>query len=214
MVAAMVALSTTQFVQGHLADSYPLAIRALDLLGPDSELGGPAHFVVGASAVSLGKPAEGLRHFELAAKLANPAVALSVGTRPDVHGTAYAAHAHWLLGHGPEALAASQTAIALARAGGGPYNLAMALAYAAVTCQMRHDRPGPAPARAGPGRLYGRTGRRTWHAGGGRRRPRRDGSGTCAGAGPGSTSKPMSRRSSRCAADAERPADAEAARGR
>ena len=124
----MVALSTTQFVQGHLADSYPLAIRALDLLGPDSELGGPAHFVVGASAVSLGKPAEGLRHFELAAKLANPAVALSVGTRPDVHGTAYAAHAHWLLGHGPEALAASQTAIALARAGGGPYNLAMALA--------------------------------------------------------------------------------------
>ena len=137
----MVALSTTQFVQGHLADSYPLAIRALDLLGPDSELGGPAHFVVGASAVSLGKPAEGLRHFELAAKLANPAVALSVGTRPDVHGTAYAAHAHWLLGHGPEALAASQTAIALARAGGGPYNLAMALAYA-VTCQMRHDRPG------------------------------------------------------------------------
>jgi len=53
MVAAMVALSTTQFVQGHLADSHPLAIRALDLLGPDSELGGPAHFVVGASAVSL-----------------------------------------------------------------------------------------------------------------------------------------------------------------
>src|SRR5690349_2453730 len=142
MVAAMVALSTTQFVQGHPADSYPLAIRALDLLGPDSELGGPAHFVVGASAVSLGKPAEGLRHFELAAKLANPAVTLSVGTRPDVHGTAYAAHAHWLLGHGPEALAASQTAIALARAGGGPYNLAMALAYAAVTCQIRHDLPG------------------------------------------------------------------------
>jgi tetratricopeptide (TPR) repeat protein len=142
LVTAMIALSATQFVQGRLADSYPLAIRALDLLDPDSELGGPAHFVVGASAVSLGKPAEGLRHFELAAKLAGPAVALSVGTRPDVHGTAYAALAHWLLGHEPEALAASRKAVALARAGGGPYNLAMALAYAGVTHQMRDNLSG------------------------------------------------------------------------
>ena len=34
----------------------------------------------------------------LAAKLASGAVSLSIGTRPDVHGTAWAAHAHWLLG--------------------------------------------------------------------------------------------------------------------
>ena len=45
---------------------------------------------------------------------------LSVGTRPDVHGTAWAAHAHWLLGHDDEALAACREAIALARAIGAP----------------------------------------------------------------------------------------------
>jgi hypothetical protein len=32
--------------------------------------------------------------------------------------------------------------VALARAGGGPYNLAVALAYAGVTHQIRHDLPG------------------------------------------------------------------------
>ncbi len=78
--------------------------RALTLVDPDSELSGPAHFAVGGSAVSLGMPAEGLRHLELAAKLASGAVWLSVGTRADVHGTAWAAHAHWLLGHDDEAL--------------------------------------------------------------------------------------------------------------
>jgi hypothetical protein len=67
---------------------------------------------------------------------------LSIGTRSDVHSTAYAAHAHWLLGHEPEALAASRAAVALARAGGGPYNLAMALAYAGVTHQMRDSLSG------------------------------------------------------------------------
>jgi hypothetical protein len=40
------------------------------------------------------------------------------------------------------ALAASRKAVALARAGGGPYNLAMALAYAGVTHQMRDNLPG------------------------------------------------------------------------
>jgi hypothetical protein len=131
MVTGMIGLPATQFVEGRLADSYRLAIRALDLVGPDSELAGPAHFVVGVPAVSLGKLAEGLRHFELATKMTAPAVVLSVGTRVDVHSTAYAAHAHWLLGHDREALAGSEAAVALARAGGGPYNLAMALAYAA-----------------------------------------------------------------------------------
>ena len=71
----------------------------------DSELSGPAHFAVGGSAVSLGMPAEGLRHLELAAELASGAVSLSVGTRPDVHGTAWSAHAHWLLGRDDDALA-------------------------------------------------------------------------------------------------------------
>jgi hypothetical protein len=86
-------------------------------------------------------PAEGLRHFELAAKLASGAVWLSLGTRPDVHGTAFAAHAHWLLGHEDEALAACREAIALARAIDHPYSLALALAYGSVTHQIRGDLP-------------------------------------------------------------------------
>ena len=103
-LTGLVALWATQFVQGRIADGYRTATRALTLVDPGSELSGPAHFAVGGSAVSLGMPAEGLRHLELAAKLASGAVWLSVGTRADVQGTAWAAHAHWLLGHDAEAL--------------------------------------------------------------------------------------------------------------
>jgi hypothetical protein len=84
-------------------------------------------------------PAEGLRHLELAAKLASGGVWLSVGTRADVHGTAWAAHAHWLLGHDAEALSACREAIKLARAIDHPYCLAVALAYGSITHQMRRD---------------------------------------------------------------------------
>jgi predicted ATPase len=84
---------------------------------------------------------EGLRHMELAVKLASGAVWLSVGTRPDVHAKAFSAHAHWLLGHDDEALAACREAIALARAIDHPYSRAVALAYGGVTHQMRRDLP-------------------------------------------------------------------------
>jgi ATP/maltotriose-dependent transcriptional regulator MalT len=82
-----------------------------------------------------------LRHLELAAKLASGAVWLSVGTRADVQGTAWAAHAHWLLGCDAEALSACVEAIKLARAIDHPYCLAVALAYGSITHQMRHAMP-------------------------------------------------------------------------
>jgi DNA-binding SARP family transcriptional activator/tetratricopeptide (TPR) repeat protein len=141
MVAGMIALWTTQFVRGQTAGSYQLATRALSLAGLGSELTGPAHFAVGGSAVSLGKPAEALRHLGLATQLAGPALLLSTGTRSDVHGAAFSAHAHWLLGQDSEALAACREAIALAREIGDPYNLAVAMAYAGITHQMRRDLP-------------------------------------------------------------------------
>ena len=90
---------------------------------------------------ALGMPANGLRHLELAAKLASGAVLLSVGTRPDVHGKAFSAHAHWLLGHEDEALAACREAITLARAIDHPYSQAVALAYGSITHQVRRDLP-------------------------------------------------------------------------
>ena len=140
-IAGLVALAGALFVQGRTADSHRTATRALDLADPESELAGQAHFAAGCSAFSLGMPADGLRHLELAAKLASGAVWLSFGTRPDVHGKAFSAHAHWLLGHDDGALAACREAITLARAIGHPYSQALALAYAAITHQMRHDLP-------------------------------------------------------------------------
>ncbi|HYA53712.1 MAG TPA: hypothetical protein VEG33_21390, partial [Streptosporangiaceae bacterium] len=105
-------------------------------------LSGQAHFAVGGSAVSLGRPAEGLQHLELAATLGGGAVSLIIGTRSDVHAVAWAAHAHWLLGRDDKALSACSEAIKLARAIDDPYNLTVALAYGAITHQMRHDLPG------------------------------------------------------------------------
>jgi len=138
-LAGLVALWASRFVQGRTADSYQTATRALTLVDPGSELSGPAHFAVGGPAVSLGMPAEALRHLKLAAKLASGAVSLSIGTRPDVHSTAWAAHAHWLLGHDDDALSSCHGAIKLARAIDHPYSLAVALAYGGITHQMRHD---------------------------------------------------------------------------
>ena len=138
----LVSLWTSRFVQGRIADGYRIATRALTLVDLGSEMSGPAHFAVGGSAVSLGMPAEGLRHLELAAKQASGAVSLSVGTRPDVHGTAWAAHAHWLLGHDHDAVSSCDDAVQLARSIGHPYSLAVALAFAGITRQIGHDMPG------------------------------------------------------------------------
>jgi len=138
-ISSLIGLWTSQFVQGNLDGGHQTVTRALRLVEPDSELSGPAHFAAGGTAVSLGRPAEALRHFELAAALTRGAPSLSVGTRPDVHGTAWAAHAHWLLGHDDEALSSARSAIELARAIDHPYSLAVALAYGVITHQMRRD---------------------------------------------------------------------------
>jgi tetratricopeptide (TPR) repeat protein len=139
-VTGMVALWASRFVQGRIADSYQVAGRALALADAGSELSGSAHFAVGGSAVSLGKHTEGLSHLELAAELA-PEAFLTIGSRPDIHAAAWAAHVHWLLGHDNDALACTDRAIATARAIEDPFNLALALAYGAVVDQMRGDMP-------------------------------------------------------------------------
>jgi hypothetical protein len=52
---------------------------------------------------------------------------------------AWAAHAHWLLGHDDEAAASCDAAVKLARAIDEPYSLAVALAYGGITRQLRRD---------------------------------------------------------------------------
>ncbi len=141
LLTALVGLWTTQFVQGRTAEGYRTATRALALVDPAAEASGPAHFAVGGSAVSLGRPAEAMHHLGLAARLATGAPSLSTGTRADVHGQAFAAHAHWLLGHDDEALSSCHAAIRVARAIDDPYNLALALAYGGITHHLRGDLP-------------------------------------------------------------------------
>jgi DNA-binding SARP family transcriptional activator len=138
-LAGLVALWTSRFVQGRTADAYRIARRALALAGPGGELNGLGHFAVGGAAISLGMPAEGLRHLDEAVRPASGAVLLSVGTRPDVHATAWGAHAHWLLGQDAEARSACTAAVGLARSIDHPYSLAVALAYGGITQQMLDD---------------------------------------------------------------------------
>ncbi|MGW3995330.1 ATP-binding protein [Amycolatopsis sp. NPDC004772] len=142
-LTALLELWSSRFVQGRTVQAHEAAERALGLLAPgtSAEQDGSAHFIVAGSALSLGHdPAEALRHFELGAERTRGASSWPIGTRPDVHGPAWAAHAHWLLGQEDEAVACGAEAIALARRIDHPYSLAIALAYAGMTHQMRRDR--------------------------------------------------------------------------
>ncbi|MDJ0001005.1 hypothetical protein QM787_27085, partial [Rhodococcus ruber] len=91
-----------------------VATRALPLGDPGDPLRGSAHFAFAGSAGELGRPEEALHHFDRAAALTRGAPSLTVGTRPDGHGSAWAAHAHWLLGHNAAALSCCNEAVRLA----------------------------------------------------------------------------------------------------
>ena len=136
---ALVGLWTSLFVQGRTADAHRTATRALARVASGPELRAATHFAFGGSAVSLGRPAEGLEHLHRATEHGGAFSPLSVGNRPDVHSRAWAAHAHWLLGEAEHALADAGEAVALARAAEHPYSLAVALAYAGLTHQLRRD---------------------------------------------------------------------------
>ncbi|MGI8457219.1 MAG: ATP-binding protein [Propionibacteriaceae bacterium] len=140
LLLALVGLWTSRFVQGRTQDGYRVATRALQLAAPGSVAAGVSHFAVGGSALSLGRVDEGLEHLALAARLTDGTHSLTVGTRPDVHATAWAAHGHWLLGDAPQAARSSADAVALARTIEHPYSLAVALAYRGVTVQLLDDR--------------------------------------------------------------------------
>jgi DNA-binding SARP family transcriptional activator len=142
VLASLVGLWGSRFVQGRTSDSYQVATRVLGLVGPGSHVRGQAHFAVGGSAISLGMPADGLRHMDLAPGLSADAPWLSIGTRCDVHSLAWASHGHWLVGDESAARDASLEAIELARSISHPYNLAIALAYAGIFRQMSQDLPG------------------------------------------------------------------------
>jgi DNA-binding SARP family transcriptional activator/tetratricopeptide (TPR) repeat protein len=143
---SLVGLFAVRFVQGHSAEAHRLASRALALAEGDDQLSGTAHFAFAGAALSLGQLEVAVSHFELAGDLSGSGASLLVGTRPEVHSQAWAAHAHWLLGNEEQALAHCRGAIERARSLDHPYSLAVALAYAAITHQFRQDRAALSPA--------------------------------------------------------------------
>jgi tetratricopeptide (TPR) repeat protein len=157
MVNGLIGLWGSLFVQGRTRAGHDVAVRALALVEPGSEASGAVHFAFAGSAMSLGRPAEALEHFATAAALTH-GVLVSVGTRPDVHGLAWSAHAHWLRGEDIAGEASARDAIGLSRSLGHPYSLAVALAYAGITFQMRGDRAQLRRAAAELGELCARYG--------------------------------------------------------
>ncbi len=142
LVESLVGLFCTRFVQGHTALAHDIGGRALALTDGDDvdpHLAAQAHFVRAGSAVSLGLPDVAVEHFGRACALSPHGVSLVLGTRLDVHARGWAAHAHWLLGDDARAAQESRTAVAEARAADHPWSLAVALAYAAVTFQLRGE---------------------------------------------------------------------------
>jgi DNA-binding SARP family transcriptional activator/tetratricopeptide (TPR) repeat protein len=128
-----------RFVQGHIAESYEIARRSLELSDRHPDIAWQAHFAVAGSATSLARHTEALYHFGLAHELCHDAAPGLVGTRLDVHARAWSAHAHWLVGQDEEALRWCNWAIAHAEELDHPYSLVVALAYAAITHQLRGD---------------------------------------------------------------------------
>ncbi|GAA4474495.1 AAA family ATPase [Rhodococcus olei] len=143
LVAGLVGLWASRFVQGRNLDAEAVSARALTLAGElaDPDALGSAHFACGGTAVTLAKPADALRHFALADELTGGARTLWVGARYDVHARAWSAHALALQGRTEDACTAAASAIALARDLDRPYSLAVALAYGAITAQMCDDAP-------------------------------------------------------------------------
>ena len=140
LVRSLVALFGTRFVQGNIEQAYEVADRARTLAGGEYRARRASPFRVPAGSVmSLGQPAAAATHFDLAIELSHASMSLLVGTRVDVHSQGWSAHAHWLLGSDEEAAARALDAICRARAADHPYSLAVALAYSAITAQLRGD---------------------------------------------------------------------------
>lgn|GEM_PF-5942304 len=139
VLTGLVGLWAAMFVQGQMADCEAAGRRALALAQPGSSFSGAAHFALGGAMMCMGRPVESLPHLTLAVEQARH-VSLIMGPRPDLHAAAFESHAHWLLGEPDTARDRCRDGLARARAvTEAPYNLAMALAYAAVTWQLCGD---------------------------------------------------------------------------
>lgn len=145
LLRGLIGLYGVRFVQGHIVEAHGLATRALELGVADPVLVGQAHYAFAGSAASMGLPAAAVEHFELARALLDNEVSLLLGLRPDLHAQAWSAHSHWLLGDDEQATFRCADAVEGGRASHHPFSLAVCLAYAGLTHQLRDDRVALAP---------------------------------------------------------------------
>lgn len=139
---SLTGLFAVRYVQGDVAESFRIAERSLELSEHCPEVAGQAHFAYAGAATSLGLHEDSLPHFAAAHELSIDHPPSLVGTRPEVHGRAWCAHALWLLGRTDDSTKWSKWAIDRAEDAGHPYSLAVALAYAAITEQLKQDLDG------------------------------------------------------------------------
>ncbi len=136
----------TRFVSGRLAEALELSerLQALARDVPDRQAEGD-HAMAG-SLLTAGDVEGALRHFERAEQGYDPATGrqqLSVfGADLGVFTAGWRAHALWLAGFTPAALAASERGVAHADELGHAYSQALAHAYGAALDHMRRDRRG------------------------------------------------------------------------
>lgn len=128
-----------RFVQGDIGESFRIGERALALCDDFPDVAGQAHFSLGGGASELGRHAFAVDHLALTHELSIDYPPSLVGTRPEVHARAWSAHSLWALGRDDEAVYWADWAIDRAEEVEQPYSLAVALAYAAITHQLRRD---------------------------------------------------------------------------
>jgi DNA-binding SARP family transcriptional activator/tetratricopeptide (TPR) repeat protein len=139
-VVSQVGLWGMSFVQGRLAQGLSLAERALATSDGSARLSPYAHMALAGSLTSAGDPQRALPHFEMATSPLAKADFEVLGFAPRVMAWGWGAHACWLTGHVDEAWVRAATAIETADELALPFGRAMAVAYAAITHQLRGDR--------------------------------------------------------------------------
>jgi predicted ATPase len=139
-VVSLVGLWGMSFVQGKLAEGLSFAERALATSDDSAGLSPYAHMAVAGSLTSAGDPRRALPHFEVATSPLARADFEVLGFAPRVMAWGWGAHACWLTGRVDEARVRAATAIETADDLAMPFGRAMAVAYAAITHQLRGDR--------------------------------------------------------------------------
>jgi DNA-binding SARP family transcriptional activator/predicted ATPase len=139
MLTAMVGLWASRFVEGRLLAAYQLAEQVVELVGPQDERFGQAHFALGGSALQRGLPTVASEHFRIALDQMGDE-SLTVGTKARVHTVAWLAHACWVRGDYRRAGELCAQASLEARASGHRYSLVVARAFEAITHQLMGHR--------------------------------------------------------------------------